>query len=59
MLGQRQLPTGQRAASDPLGTGHTKVGSLPAFPCAAEHDRLHRWGQTDSTLRSWVSENTE
>lgn len=47
-------------ASDPLGTGLSKAGSsLPASPCGAEHDRQPPWGQTYSTLRSWVYENKE
>lgn len=60
MLSQRQLSTGDRVASDPLGTGLSKAGSsLPASPCGAEHDRQPPWGQTYSTLRSWVYENKE
>lgn len=46
--------------SEPLGTGLSKAGSsLPASPCGAEHDRQPPWGQTYSTLRSWVYENKE
>lgn len=47
-------------APDPLGTSLSKAGSSPpASPCGAEHDRQPPWGQTHSTLRSWVYENKE
>ncbi|EPQ05436.1 hypothetical protein D623_10035336 [Myotis brandtii] len=58
MLGQRQLPTGDRAASHPLV--RPRQGgpwSWSALPCGAERDRQHLWGQTYPPARSGIYEN--